>query len=93
MAEVKSYLVHYMAIDGEICSFKFKTDRSFRTYSRYDMDSGIGLGRPFQYDMYEAATRIESNPESRMAKHGGFNAYKIRRIKCIETGETKYFSC
>lgn len=92
MAEQKTYKVHYIAKDGSRCSFKFKTDCSPRSYRRNDTGSGMGMGMPFFNAMGDAAHKIQSNPESSMAKHGGFLWTGVRKIECLETSFTKYFA-
>ncbi len=87
-----TYRVHYLGSkSGKMANFTFKTDRSFRTYSRSDCNNGIGLGKPFENDMFAAAQRIMARPDSKMNVHG-FNYMRIRRIECVETGETKLFT-
>lgn len=85
------YMVHYIANDGEMVNFTFKTDRSFRLYRNNNSHDGIAVGQPFMNDLCEAASRIGERPESKMARHGGFNYCGIRRIKCMDTNEVKYF--
>ena len=85
------YMVHYIAKDGEMVNFTFKTDRSFRIYRKSNSANGYGIGEPFMCDMLEAAKKIGQKPTSKMAQHGGFNYYGIRRIKCMDTNEVKYF--
>lgn len=85
------YMVHYIANDGEMVNFAFKTDRSFRVYRKDSSASGYGLGEPFICDMLEAANKISQKPTSKMSMHGGFNYLGIRRIKCMDTNEVKYF--
>ena len=87
-----TYRVHYLGSkSGKMANFTFKTDRSFRTYSRSDCNNGIGLGKPFENDMFAAAQRIMARPDSKMNVHGS-NYMRIRRIECVETGETKLFT-
>ena len=85
------YMVHYIAKDGQMVNFTFKTDRSFRIYRKFNSVNGYGLGEPFVYDMLEAAKKIGQKPTSKMVQHGGFNYYGIRLIKCMDTQEVKYF--
>lgn len=87
------YMVHYIAKDGEMVNFTFKTDRSFRCYRNNSYSAQRFIGQPFMNDLCEAAAKISAKPESKMARHGGFVYYGIRRIKCMDTGEVKYFSC
>lgn len=84
----KTYQVHYIAGDGTMQSFKFKTDRSMQRVNRND---GFSIPTPFMQDMCAAAKRYESNPDSHMSKHGGFMYTHIKRIKCVDTGSTRLF--
>lgn len=85
------YKVYYRAEDGTKCSFKFKTDRSFRTYKSRQSMFCESLGMPFVDDMCQRAREIGSNPDSNMAKHGGFSYYNLIKIVCIDTKEEKHF--
>lgn len=85
------YMVHYIAGNGETRHFTFKTDRSFRVYRNNASTNGLGLGNPFFEDMCYAAAQIGKRPDSNMTVSGGFCWNRIKRIKCIDTGETKYF--
>lgn len=87
----KTYRVCYKAMDGHLCAFKFKTDRSFRRYhNSYSMD-GIGLGQPFLNDLYEAAQGY-MHEGTNMYKHGGFNYYGMTKIECLDTSQAIYFT-
>lgn len=91
LGQGSKYMVHYIANDGQMVNFTFKSDRSFRIYRKANSSGGYGLGEPFTLDMLEAAQKIGQKPTSKMAAHGGFNYHGIRRIKNMDTGEVKYF--
>lgn len=84
----KTYQIHYIAGDGTMQSFKFKTERSMQRVNRND---GFSIPAPFMTDMGIAAARYARNPNSRMSQHGGFTYTHIKRIKCMETGATRLF--
>jgi len=84
----KTYQVHYVAGDGTMQSFKFKTDRSMQRVRRND---GFNIPQPFFDEMCTAASKYGKDPQSKMSTHGGFMYTHIRRIKCMETGATRHF--
>lgn len=80
-----TYRVQYIANDGKPCAFKFKSEtvlrNTFNCYCKLHME------------MWEAAKKFMADPDSTMAKHGGFDGwYGLRRIENTNTGHVIRFT-